>query len=258
MKSIRIGKDIKVRWPILTNGQEITLEGRDLTLYARLPTYAEVRTDFTTEGNVATFIMPGVEQKITGVYSFTMWENYGKEAQTAVDYCNAFQLVNTTCMEGGENKGLDTETVELASSDIILGVPGPRGYSAYEIFKQHNPESEITEDEYAKAPIDAAEEAKKQSDRAKELANHPPKVVTQDGLEYWAFWDEETKDYIVSQSRAQGGALIPAFRFNPKTTMLSVVYQEGYGNGPKFQVKDHRLLQVVYTLNENANDTNNK
>ena len=127
MKSIRIGKDIKVRWPILTNGQEIALEGRDLTLYARLPTYAKVRIDFTTEANVATFIIPGVEQKMTGVYSFTMWENYGKEAQTAVDCCNAFHLVETTCMEGGEDKGLNIETIELASSDIIIGVPGPKG-----------------------------------------------------------------------------------------------------------------------------------
>ena len=155
MKSIRIGKDIKVRWPILTNGQELALEGRDLTLYARLPTYAEMRVDFTTEGNVAIFIIPGIEQKMIGVYSFTMWENYGKEAQTAVDCCNAFQLVRTTCMEGGEDNGLDSETVELASSDIILGIPGPRGYSAYDIFKQHNPESKITEEEYVKAAIEA-------------------------------------------------------------------------------------------------------
>lgn len=94
MKSIRVGKDIEVRWPILTNGQEIALEGRDLTLFARLPTWAEVRVNFTAEDNVAIFIIPGVEQEFTGTYSFTMWENYGKDGQTMVDCCDAFRLVD--------------------------------------------------------------------------------------------------------------------------------------------------------------------
>lgn len=158
MQSIRVGKDIEVRWPILTNGQEIALEGRDLTLFARLPTWAEVRVDFTAEDNVAIFIIPGVEQEFTGTYSFTMWENYGKDGQTMVDCCDAFRLVDATCMEG-DVKGLNMGTVELPPSNIVLGVPGPRGYSAYEIYKQYHPESDITEEEYARNPVDAADGA---------------------------------------------------------------------------------------------------
>lgn len=33
MKRIRIGKDIEIHWPILTNGQQVALEGRDLRLF---------------------------------------------------------------------------------------------------------------------------------------------------------------------------------------------------------------------------------
>lgn len=338
MKSIRIGKDIKVSWPILTNGQEIALKGRDLSLFVKLPTWAEKHVEFTSEGNIATFVIPGVEQEVIGVYSFTMWENYGKGGQTAVDCCRAFQLVDTTCMEGGEDKGLATETVELESSDIILGIPGPRGYSAYEIYKQYHPESDITEEEYARNPvyaadgafvaidriekkeqqIDIAEQQREQAEqirdaaesirlgnemlrvnaeeqrehneqariaaeqyridneqareaaekireentatatqkantaannanigatRAQDQASHPPKIVDVDGLKYWAFWDEATKDYIVSGNRAEGGAIIPLFWVDPETLKLYVTYQNGY-EGAKFKLENGKLYSI--------------
>lgn len=256
MKSIRIGKDIEVRWPILTNGEEITLEGRDLTLFVRLPTWAEAQTSFTSEGNVAKFVIPGNEQKVTGEYSFTMWENYGKDGQTAVDYCQAFQLVDTTCMEGGEDKGLTTETLNLESSNIVLGLPGPKGdkgddgLTAYELFKKHNPASLLTEQEYADAPIDAAgkadtaaENADEQASRAKILADHPPKIVDVDGLKYWAFWDETAKDYVTSEYRAEGGAIMPLFWVDPETLMLYVTYQNGY-EGAKFKLENGILYSV--------------
>lgn len=343
MKSIRVGKDIEVRWPILTNGQEIALEGRDLTLFARLPTWAEVRVNFTAEDNVAIFIIPGKEQTTTGTYSFTMWENYGKAGQTAVDYCQAFQLVDTTCMEGGEDKGLTTETLNLESSNIVLGVPGPRGYSAYEIYKQYHPESDITEEEYARNPVDAADgafvaidriekkekqidaaeqqreqeeqirytsentrvenetlrinaeeqrerneqvriadeqrrinneqsresaekireetvatatqkadtastNADQQAARAKSLADHPPKIVTVDDTNYWAFWDEATKDYITSSVRSDGGPIFATFDIDPATMLLGVNYQPGYGRGSEFELKDDGHL--YYEIND--------
>ena len=344
MKLIRIGKDIKVRWPILTNGQEIALKGRDLNLFAKLPTWAEKHVEFTSEGNIATFVIPGVEQEMIGVYGFTMWENYGREGQTAVDCCHAFQLVDTTCMEGGEDKGLETETIELESSDIIIGVPGPRGYSAYEIYKQHYPESTLTEEEYGRNPVDAADEAfiaidrieKKEQQidtaeqqreqteqirdisenirlenemlrvnaeeqrerneqvritaeqyridnerareaaekirdenaatatqkavqaadnanieatRAKSLADHPPKIVDVGGLKYWAFWDESAKDYVTSEYRAEGGAIMPLFWVDPATLKLYVTYQNGY-EGAKFKLKNGKLYTIKTVNNQ--------
>lgn len=256
MKLIRIGKDIEVRWPILTNGQEIALEGRDLTLFCRLPTWKETRIEFTVDGNIAIFIIPGKGQTTTGAYGFTMWENYGKARQTAVDYCQAFQLVDTTCMEGGEDKGLTTETLNLESSNIVLGLPGPKGdkgddgLTAYELFKKHNPSSPITEKEYVNKPIDAADKADtsaknaaEQSTRAKALADHPPKIVDVEGLKYWAFWDETAKDYVTSEYRAEGGAIMPLFWVDPETLMLYVTYQNGY-EGAKFKLENGILYSV--------------
>lgn len=55
--------------------------------------------------------------------------------------------------ESADEPNLDVETLELGSSNLETGVPGK---SAYELFKEHNPDSELTEEEYAEAPVQAA------------------------------------------------------------------------------------------------------
>lgn len=168
MKRIRIGKDIEIHWPILTNGEQVALEGRDLKLFVHLPSHMDIPVDFTTEGNTAIFIITGAMQKSIGVYRLTMWENLQKSGQTAVDYCNAFELVPTTCMEGGEDdNNLTTETVDLKASSLVVGLPGE---SAYEAFKKYNPNSELTEEEYAEAPINAANAANEAAKAANDAA----------------------------------------------------------------------------------------
>lgn len=168
MKRIRIGKDIEIHWPILTNGEQVALEGRDLKLFVHLPSHMDIPVDFTTEGNTAIFIITGAMQKSIGVYRLTMWENLQKSGQTAVDYCNAFELVPTTCMEGGEDdNNLTTETVDLEASSLVVGLPGE---SAYEAFKKYNPNSELTEEEYAEAPINAANAANEAAKAANDAA----------------------------------------------------------------------------------------
>lgn len=168
MKRIRIGKDIEIHWPILTNGEQVALEGRDLKLFVHLPSHMDIPVDFTTEGNTAIFIITGAMQKSIGVYRLTMWENLQKSGQTAVDYCNAFELVPTTCMEGGEDdNNLTTETVDLKASSLVVGLPGE---SAYEAFKKYNPNSQLTEEEYAEAPINAANAANEAAKAANDAA----------------------------------------------------------------------------------------
>ena len=168
MKRIRIGKDIEIHWPILTNGEQVALEGRDLKLFVHLPSHMDIPVDFTTEGNTAIFIITGAMQKSIGMYRLTMWENLQKSGQTAVDYCNAFELVPTTCMEGGEDdNNLTTETVDLEASSLVVGLPGE---SAYEAFKKYNPNSELTEEEYAEAPINAANAANEAAKAANDAA----------------------------------------------------------------------------------------
>lgn len=125
MRKIRIGKDISVRWPILTNGAPASLDGRDLRLFIKSQyNVAQEIVAFTTEENVVSFTYPGTEQQMLGAYKLTLWENYGKPGQTAVDCCDAFQLVPCTCDEGDEDSGLRTETVDLESSSIEVGMGG--------------------------------------------------------------------------------------------------------------------------------------
>lgn len=168
MKRIRIGKDIEIHWPILTNGEPVALEGRDLRLFVHLPSHMDIPVDFTTEGNTAIFTISGAMQKSIGVYRLTMWENLQKRGQTAVDYCKAFELVPTTILEGGEDESnLRSETVDLEASSLVVGLPGQ---SAYEAFKKYNPNSELTEEEYAEAPINAANAANEAAKAANDAA----------------------------------------------------------------------------------------
>ena len=96
MKRIRIGKDIVIHWPILTNGEQVALEGRDLKLFFNLPSHMDIPVDFTTEGNTPIFIINGAMQQSLGVTRLTMWENLQNSGQTDVDYYQAIELVPTT------------------------------------------------------------------------------------------------------------------------------------------------------------------
>lgn len=130
MKRIRIGKDLKARWTILTNGESISLHGRDLRLEV-VNRFGRKEWEFTIEAeNVVVFTLPGMVQRYLGEYTFTLWENYGKAGQTAVDSCGGIELVPTTCMEGGDS-GPDTEPVELETASLELGVSGASAYETW-------------------------------------------------------------------------------------------------------------------------------
>lgn len=105
MEKIRIGKDFTIEWAILTNGDPIPLSDRDLRLEMHTPSRKSIIVPFTTSGiDINVRISPGL-QKSLGKYSFTLWENYGKDGQTMVDSCDAFQLVDNTCKEGSSGCG---------------------------------------------------------------------------------------------------------------------------------------------------------
>lgn len=156
MRSYRIGKTLKIRWGILTGGKSEPLSGRDLRLEIATGSRFRRNVPFEADDSVAEFLFQGSEQRYVGAYTLTMWENRGKENQTVVDRCDAFCLVACSCEESAESAdgpNLDVETLELGSSNLETGVPG---MSAYELFKRHNPDSALTEEEYAEAPVQAA------------------------------------------------------------------------------------------------------
>lgn len=197
MRSYRIGKTLKIRWGILTGGKSEPLSGRDLRIEIATGSRFRRNVPFEADDSVAEFLFQGSEQRYVGAYTLTMWENRGKENQTVVDRCDAFCLVACSCEESAESAdepNLDVETLELGSSNLEAGVPG---MSAYELFKRHNPDSALTEEEYAEAPVVEA-------DRAAALADNPPKIVEVEGVQYWAFWNEATKQYVTSEYPARG------------------------------------------------------
>lgn len=67
------------------------------------------------------------------------------------------------------------------------------------------------------AASDKANEATKKAEdeaaRVRALADNPPKIVEVEGAKYWAFWDEETGQYVVSENRADVG---DAVLFSPQ------------------------------------------
>lgn len=84
MRKIRIGKDIFLRWTILTNGEPISLEDRDLKLFVIDPLNSKKELEFSVSGNQLETVFKGIEQKRIGSYRLTLWENYQKENQSAV------------------------------------------------------------------------------------------------------------------------------------------------------------------------------
>lgn len=313
MKRIRIGKDIEIKWSVTTNGERRPLLGRDLRLVMHHTYLGDMPLPFNISESDAEMIVAhfrGVEHRSTGKYRLTLWENFGKDGQTAVDCCDAFELVATTCEETDHAPGdLDISTVNLGTANLQTGMPGKDGLSAYELFKKYNPDSKLTEEEYAETPVQAAgvalamveqleetdaavkqaEQLREQAEQGREasertrataeqervaaeqqrtlaeqtrvtnesarqtaeagrltaetkreentaeairnseeatrkaedeaarvraLANNPPKIVEVDGVKYWAFWDEETEQYVVSENRADVG---DAVLFSPQT-----------------------------------------
>lgn len=140
----------------MTGGKSEPLSGRDLRLEIATGSRFRRNVPFEADDSVAEFLFQGSEQRYVGAYTLTMWENRGKENQTVVDRCDAFCLVACSCEESAESAdepNLDVETLELGTSNLETGVPG---MSAYELFKRHNPDSALTEEEYAESPVQAA------------------------------------------------------------------------------------------------------
>ena len=130
MKKIRIGKDLQVKWTILTNGKSEDLSGRDLTLFLFDPLKYSRQIPFEVSANVISFTVRGTEQRRSGVYSLSLWENYGGIGQSVVDCCEAFQLVPVTCQESPDVSPLSPVELTMPTANIEVAIPG---LSAYEV-----------------------------------------------------------------------------------------------------------------------------
>lgn len=124
-KKIRIGKDILTSIRVKTNGSDVALAGRDISVEIinargfRHP----VNNVSISDTNLLSFTFYGKDQPKTDFYNIVVWENRGKTGQTVVDTYNDYvELVPYTKFEGGSaSEGLDTETVEL-TMNFSLGI----------------------------------------------------------------------------------------------------------------------------------------
>ena len=134
MKKKRKGNDIRVNWAIVDGaGHEYNLEGKNLILSVMCHLGDVPYGDLTIEGNVISFTVFGKDQRAHGRYSAMLVENRGEEGMKTLDIADAFELVPYSNMEGGSDRcsHLSTETVDLLS-EVVVGVPGPRGFSLYD------------------------------------------------------------------------------------------------------------------------------
>lgn len=122
---LRRQKDLVLRWKILTQGAELPLEGRDLQLEVTMPGGASHRIPCPDrEGCSIVQRLSGRDLTRCGLYSLTLWENFGLAGQTAVDARHAFCLVPTTDDEllpsapDIDSLSIDTVQIETASLDI--------------------------------------------------------------------------------------------------------------------------------------------
>lgn len=135
----RIGCARLVKWTVLTNGELIPFEGRNISLCLRTPRNEEVEvenwaTDFATI--LYQFDAQIQEQHGTGVYSLTLYENKGEENQTAVDTCNFIRLVDCTCKADQEPDDMVTEEQELETATLEVLSRGSGGDIPPEIYQQ--------------------------------------------------------------------------------------------------------------------------
>lgn len=151
MKKIRIGNDIAIKWRITINGEEVNLDGLDLSLYISTTYQPRKAIAFTVAGNEITATYKGAEQKVGGVYRLTLYRNEGENAQSILDACDAFELVSCSCLT--VDAAFGGAEVELPVADLGVGIPG---LSAYEIAVAEGFEG--TQEEWL-ASLSAASEA---------------------------------------------------------------------------------------------------
>ena len=118
MKKIRIGNDIAISWSVTVDNQPYYVEGKPLVLYISSGAGYRVRVeDFTASDNVVSFIFAGKDQIHAGIYSLTLFVNPDGDNMLSFDCCEAFQLVEWTCL--AEETGASQITLEVGSNAAV-------------------------------------------------------------------------------------------------------------------------------------------
>lgn len=253
IKTYRIGNPLNIRWPILTNGEELPLTGRNITLYLTDPMRKTRQIhDFHIEGNVILWTFKSNEQEQAGFYHLTLFENEGDAEQYATDYMRAFRLVPHSNEVPGD---MNAEELPLSSSGIDVGM---RGLSAYEIAVQHGYEG--SEEQWAAQfstvlqsaeSIEANAQAAQQIlDRNEQLAGDlADKVIHQPFIQdnYVYQWDSERQQYVKTETYVKGDKG-DTFTFDDLTPEQVAALKGEKGDIPQLV----RLNDGIYSTTDNG------
>lgn len=195
----RIKKNLGIVIHVLTNGEAISLEGRDISV-ERVNPYGQRAfvEGIEMQDNRIAFTFRASEQNKLGVWKFIVWENYGKDGQTVVDRERALQLVASTDLEtpAGHEPGLDVDRVDLNVVDIEVGIKGDKGDDGKSLYELMVSEGRFsgTLQEF----LDAQEQAMKQAgvEATEEVVQQ-----TRQNVEKLVEDTEKTTSYLVEQTR---------------------------------------------------------
>lgn len=140
MIDIRIGNDIPIVWSFYTkdeDGQRIpyNLEGRDVRIVMTNQFGKRVEVSHTVLGNSAYWTFRGKDQKFSGPYTCTFFENFGENGMKALDKIQPFRLVHEQeVVERGTIEGccscmevapitLESELPETMSYETLTDLP---------------------------------------------------------------------------------------------------------------------------------------
>lgn len=128
MITIRQGNTVIIKCTVLTNGKEISLEGRDIKILINAPAvWQEIKNLYVKE-NIVTFKFEGKDQKNTGRCDIILYENYRKENQMVADVCNVFTIVGKNCyvtpcenntINGVYRKPLSIDSLTITAIEVI-------------------------------------------------------------------------------------------------------------------------------------------
>ena len=84
--------DLGIEWEILTDGEPVSLEGQDITVYV-VSGRIRKQMPIVVENNIISFVYAGKDQQHEGVFSLELWINEGEEPQQMVVVRDAFKLI---------------------------------------------------------------------------------------------------------------------------------------------------------------------
>lgn len=123
---VRLGVTMQINVPVLTDGDEVSLVGRNISAIIVAPNRKQYMLDFTLDGehmNKVKAVFEGMIHEVTGLHRIMIVENLGKESQTLFDM-DAVNLVARSSMASALDSSLPTPVVQLSGGSLFVGGKG--------------------------------------------------------------------------------------------------------------------------------------